>query len=59
MRIEWTGPHRTTAMLYLIAAVVFLLTALLGNVAGPVFLVLAMAFVVLAANEARPSRRQG
>jgi hypothetical protein len=46
-------------MLYLIAAVVFLLTALLGNVAGPVFLVLAMAFVVLAANEARPSRRQG
>ena len=59
MTTGWAHTHRTTAVLYLIAAIVFLLTALLGNSAGSVFLVLAMAFVVLAVNEGRASRRQG
>lgn len=57
MTIESTRSHRTTA-LHLIAAVIFLLTALLGNVAGPAFVVLAMAFTVLAANEGRAMHRQ-
>ena len=54
-----TRPHRIMALTYLVAAVVFLLTALLGPVAGPAFLVLAMAFVVLAVNEGRAARRPG
>lgn len=54
-----TRPHRTTATLYSIAAVVFLVTALVSDVAGPAFLVLAMAFVVLALVGARAPRRQG
>lgn len=57
MAIEWTRPHRTTAIMYLVAAVIFLLTALLGNTAGTLFLVLAMVFVVLAANEGFAARR--
>lgn len=57
MTTGWTHTHRTTGVLYLIAAIVFLLTALLGNVAGTVFLVLAMVFVVLAVNEERAARR--
>ena len=59
MMIEGTRPHRTTAILYLIAAVAFLLAALLGDVAEPAFLVLAMAFVALALDEGRALRRQG
>jgi hypothetical protein len=43
--------------MYLIAAIVFLLTAFLGNTAAPVFLVLAMVFVVLALNEGVAARR--
>ena len=57
MAIERNRPHRTTAIIYLIAAIVFLLTALLGNTAGPVFLALAMAFVVLALKEGVAARR--
>ncbi len=57
MRIQGTRPHRTTAILYLIAAVVFLLAALLGDVAGPAFLVPAMAFGVLALDAGRALRR--
>jgi hypothetical protein len=56
--IEKDRPHRRTAIMYLIAAIVFLLTALLANSAEPVFLVLAMAFVVLALNEGVAARRR-
>lgn len=59
MTIEAARRHQVTAILYLVAALVFLLTSLLGDVAEPAFLVLAMAFVVLAGNEWRSVRRTG
>lgn len=46
-----------SGIMFMIAAVVFLLTAILGNSgAGAAFLVLAMVFVVLALNAWRSSR---
>ena len=48
------------AVMYMIAAAVFLLVAVLGSVGGEtVFLVLAMAFVVLSLNALRSTRKSG
>jgi VIT1/CCC1 family predicted Fe2+/Mn2+ transporter len=50
--------HVISGIMFMIAAVVFLLTALLGDTGPDVaFLVLAMVFVVLALNSWRSSRQ--
>ncbi len=49
-----TNPEKVRAVTFLVAAIVFLLVAALGTAGGEViFLVLAMAFVVLGLNDWR------
>ncbi len=51
------GPQRISAVMFMVAGVVFLLTALLGDAgADTAFLVLALVFVVLSLNSWRASR---
>ena len=52
--------ERSRAVMYMVAAAVFLLVAAVGSAGGEtVFLVLSMAFVVLSLNAVRSSRTSG
>ena len=52
--------ERSRAVMYMVAAAVFLLVAAVGSAGGEtVFLVLSMAFIVLSLNAVRSSRTSG